>query len=205
MTENLFRDVPYLIGEIRSRVTPEAKAGEGMPSPSGTNRAAPLSVSAVDDSDEFYAALIGHCMSIANELRIPVPRLVYRRQGGRPLGLPSLTTVNAAVNMSRQTCRFIEYNLPFVSNDLADDVYTDCQRRYSMLSARYQTKAESEQMPARCPICLCLSVFKNPPKHYGEPEHFHCRTCMHVLTEAEAYRQCEVRARELKDRRRKAS
>ena len=197
----MFEDIQYLLGEIRSRITPESAPPNGMPSGSGTKKSAPASIGAIDDSDDLYAALVEHAQSIAEALEMKGPPLPHRKSERGPLGYPAHTTVDAAINMGRNACRFIEYHLTYVSNDLADDVYTDLKRRYGWLSSRYQRNAEAEQLPARCPECSCLSVYKKPPKQYGDDEVYHCRTCMKVLTEAEAYRQCELREKELKSRK----
>ena len=120
------------------------------------------------------------------------------------MGFTAHTTVDVAITLSRQACRFIEYHLPFLTNDLADEIYSDLQRQFEWLASRYQRNAEAEQLPARCPECMCLSVYKKPPKQFGDDEVYHCRTCMKVLTEAEAYKQCEAREKELKKRKAKA-
>lgn len=201
MAADMFEDIPYLLGDIRGRITPEDTPPSGMPSGSGTKMPAPISIGAVDDSDDLYAALVEHSQAMAQELGMTGPPLLYRQSDRGPLGFPAHTTVDSAVNMGRNACRFIQYHLEYVSNDLADDVYTDLKRRYSWLHARYQRNAEAEHLAARCPECSCLSVYKKPPKEFGDPEVFHCRTCMNVLTEAETYRQCELREKELKMRR----
>lgn len=201
MPADIFEDIPYLLGDIRSRITPEASPPNGMPSGSGTNKSAPIALSAVDDSDELYAALVQHSQAVAQELGMAGPPLVFRKSERGPMGFPAHTTVDAAVNMGRNACRFIQYHLDYASNDLADDVYTDLQRRYSWLTSRYKRSAEAEQMPARCPVCSCLSVYKKPPKQFGDDETYHCRTCMRVLTEVETLRQCEAREKELKSRK----
>lgn len=202
MPDNMFRDIPYLLGEIRSRITPESSyESSGMPSVRRLTPPAPLSISAVDDSDDLYAALIEHAGSVSGAINLEMPRLRCIRNSRGPAGFPSDTTVEAAISLSRTAARFIEYHLPFLTNDLADEIYTDLQRRFEWLSSRYQRNAEAEQIPARCPECLCLSVFKKPPRQFGDDEVYHCRTCMKVLTEAEAYRQCEAREKELKSMR----
>ena len=197
----MFEDIPYLLGEIRSRISPASSPQNGMPTGKGTKKPAPASIGAIDDSDDLYAALVEHAQSIAEELEMKGPPLLHRKSDRGPLGFPAHTTVDAAISMGRNACRFIEYHLPYVGNDLADDVYTDIKRRYAWLSSRYQRNAEAEQLPARCPECLCLSVYKKPPREFGDAEVYHCRTCMNVLTEAEAYRQCEAREKELKSKR----
>lgn len=205
MTDNLFRDIPFLLGEIRSRITPEAcYESSGMPSGKKTTPPAPLSVSAVDDSDKLYASLITHMESTAEAVQLHTPRLLHARGSRGPVGFTAHTTVDVAITLGRQACRFIEYHLPFLTNDLADEIYSDLQRQFEWLASRYQRNAESEQLPARCPECMCLSVYKKPPKQFGGDEVFHCRTCMKVLTEAEAYKQCEAREKELKKRKAKA-
>lgn len=198
---DMFADIPFLLGEIRGSITPEASPPSGMPSGSGTPLTVPISLSAVDDADELYAAIVVHAQAVAQELGMSGPLLLHRKAERGPLGFPSGTTPNAAIRLGRNGCRFIEHHLEYISNDLADEVYTDLKRRHSWLATRYRTNAEAEQLAARCPECSCLSVYKKPPKAFRDPEVFHCRTCMNVLTEAETYKQCELREKELKARK----
>lgn len=198
---DMFDDIPDLLGEIRGRVTPADTPPTGMPSGSGTKMSVPISIGAVDDGDDLYAALVEHAQAIAQELGMIGPPLPHRKAERGPLGFPAHTTVGSAIHMGRNACRFIQYHLDYISTDLADEVYTDLKRRYSWLHARYQRNAEAEQLAARCPECSCLSVYKKPPKKFEDPEVFHCRTCMNILTEAETYRQCELREKELKSRK----
>lgn len=198
---DMFEDIPYMLGDIRGRITPGDTPPTGMPSGSGTKMPAPVSLSAVDDSDSLYAALVTHSQDIARELDMIGPPLIHRKTDRGPVGFPAHTTIDSAVVMGRNACRFIQHHLEYISIDLSDDVYTDIKQRYTWLHARYQRSAETEQLAARCPECSCMSVFKKPPMKFGDPEVFHCHTCMNVLTEAETYRQCELREKELKSRR----
>lgn len=198
---DMFRDIPFLLGEIRGQLSPTSTPSDGMPGASGTNKSAPISLSAVDDSDDLYATLVEHAESVASAMDMKAPPLPCLRRDRGPMGFPAHTGPDAAVQMGKNACRFIEYHLDYLSTDLADEIFTDLQGRYARLTARYQTKAEAEQMPCRCPECSCLSVYKKPPKEFGDPEVYHCRTCMKVLTEAQSLKQCELREAELKSRR----
>src|SRR5699024_9845797 len=84
----MFEDIPYLLGEIRSRITPESAPPNGMPSGSGTKKPAPASIGAIDDSDDLYAALVEHAQSIAEALEMKGPPLPHRKSERGPLGYP---------------------------------------------------------------------------------------------------------------------
>lgn len=193
---------PNLLAEIRARLTP-SRTVDGTRGAPGHHRSAPLALHAVDDADDLYAALVEHSEAIAGVLGMNPPAApVNRSTTGRPLGLPAGTTSAAANKTAITLCRFIEHNLPHIDDpDLTDDIANDIIQRVNKADGHYPRNPKPEQVPARCTNCECLDVHKRPPKNPGEPERFQCRSCNHVLTEAEAMRQCEAREKELRVRR----
>lgn len=194
----MLADIPDLLAEVRSQVQPGSAPQDGMPRVHGPKTPAPLSVGALDDSDDMYAALVEHAYTVAEVMALPYPPLPHVHSTRGPLGYPAHTTPGAAAAMARNACRFIDYHLDTIDTELAEDITADITRRYDYLRGRYPRIAQEEQMPARCPHCDCLAVYKKPPRCFGDPEVYTCRNCERTLQEPEVLHQCELREKELK-------
>jgi predicted RNA-binding Zn-ribbon protein involved in translation (DUF1610 family) len=188
-------DLPDLIVELRSRITPGRGGGEGRRAP-GYAQHAPVALGTLDAADDLYGSLVEHAACIADELGTRPPRA---RAWGGTRGIPAHMDDSTTHHQARALARFITHQLPLVTDtSLAFDIESDIVKRHNKYAARYPRTPATEKIDARCPNCGRLDIHQHPPDAPGDDETWKCASCGLHLQETQVLERREARARELR-------